>query len=62
MRGVHDTVALELHPDSIDPGPRKHELEFDARPSVGQERMLVHQVDKVTARHEHVSPNTQIFL
>jgi hypothetical protein len=48
MCGVHDTVALELHPDSIDPGPRKHELEFDARPSVIQERMLVHHVDRAT--------------
>ena len=62
MRGIHDTVTLELDPDSIGARPREDDLELDSRSAVGEKRVLVHHVDQVVARHEHVAPHSKVLL
>ena len=45
VNGVHDTVALKLHPDAVHPGARKNDSELGDRPDLHRDRMRVHQID-----------------
>ena len=45
VRGVHDAVALKLHPHPVIPGTRERQIELNIRPAVGDERVGVNQID-----------------
>ena len=62
MRGVHDAMALELHPDPVHARPREDEIELHLRTAVGDERMRVDHVDQVVAGRQHVAPGAEILL
>jgi hypothetical protein len=62
MHGVDHTFALQLDPDSIGLGTRKHDVKFELWSTIGPVRVLVHHVDQIAARDEHVSPRAKVLL
>src|SRR6476619_4810333 len=62
MRRVDDAVALELHPDAVDAGPREREAELHLRAAVSDVGMRVDHVDEVVADGEHMAPGADILL
>jgi hypothetical protein len=62
VHGAHRALALQLNPDAVDARAREHHLEFHLRTAVGEQRVLVHHVDEIIARDQHVRPCAEILL
>src|SRR5262245_7986934 len=62
VNGVYGAVSLELHPDAVDMGTRKREIELNVWTRLHRQRMGMHHVDEILTCRKHVPPSPKILL
>jgi esterase/lipase superfamily enzyme len=58
---LHHLASCDIHL-ATGTGPWEHRFVFDPRAAIGQKRVLVHHVDQIVARDQHVAPGAEVLL